>query len=651
MKKFSKILRAVPLAAAFTVCIAAALSYAVSAQDIEGAKSGAWETEVTGLSEGYYDVTAYFDNPSVMEQSFLYASSSSSSQGSSVIPKTTSTNTNENGYTEVKVRGVYVRDGRLKVGVSTENSSLYTVLANVSESSERLFFNGGDISEYTYAKDKGGKYYDFDGEEVNPIDFLAANGMDAVRIRLSNNPGKGRGDGNYYLAEGYQDLADCIELGKAAARNNMTIEFTLNYSDYWSNGTRQIIPQDFADKIKQDLGYDVKSFEFLSSMTESQRAEIQDALTNIISNYTKECMQALKDNGINCDYVSLGNEINGGMLFPFANTYEAYMGSDYELNFDDDITDSDIICPMDLAALGRFLNAGYRAVKDVFPDAQVVVHFAGDKMNNDLSWILDQEDFKKYGETFDVLGISYYPAWSEQTTSVCAAYVDTLTKKYGKNVIIMETGYNYNSEISTGGGGQLKLIDAYKDIYPDTQEGHKGYMAEMINAMRNTDGCIGILYWDPLMIHTETADGLNNSGWAYREKDDKVEGNIVENTTLFDFDGKAIESVKLYNDTKSAVKTDSYEIASLSESSVEIIKNLDENAVLIIAAYDDENTLTGVSFIKLDDMSPSSDKSFEYDINTLKNGKEPKSVKAFIWNIEKNQTSFCISKDFTLNAD
>jgi hypothetical protein len=70
-------------------------------------------------------------------------------------------------------------------------------------------------------------------------------------------------------------------------------------------------------------------------------------------------------------------------------------------------------------------------------------------------------------------------------------------------------------------------------------------LCESLRSVKD-DRCIGFLYWDPLMIHVEAGDNSSLSGWAYRESDDGVEENIVENTTLFDFDGKAIESLEAY---------------------------------------------------------------------------------------------------------
>ena len=240
-------------------------------------------------------------------------------------------------------------------------------------------------------------------------------------------------------------------------------------------------------------------------------------------------------------YVSLGNEINGGILFPFANTYDADMNRDiFELMFDDKKSENDIKCPMDWEALAAFLNAGYDAVKAVSPDSLVVIHLAEGSKESTFTWFLDK--YEAAGGKYDVIGASYYPAWSNNTIETCVEFCNNISKKYDKDILIMETGFNWNETCKNGYPGQLVDIDAYKDIYPPSREGQKGFVTELFKQLQTVDGgrCVGAIYWDPCMIHVEDADGKNLSGWAYNEAEDEVEPNIVENTTLFDFDGKAL---------------------------------------------------------------------------------------------------------------
>lgn len=498
------------------------------------------------LDAGIYDVTAEISADKT--GAYLYGLGTDYTKGSTAIPKTTGTNT------VVTVRGVRHGGGEFETGIVTEGDEKVTLSGNIKvEKTDKTynFIQGGDLTEISYIESLGGKYYDRDGNEGKPEEILAESGMNMARIRLSNNPGKGRGDGNYYLPDGYQNLEDCLELSRRAKAAGMGIQFTFNYSDYWSNGERQIIPYDWVEEIKKELGFDIKDAEFLNSMTAEQKTLIQQKLGDIIYRYTFEVMTKLKEQGTVPEYVSLGNEINGGMFFPFGNTYDANMNKDrFELVWNDNKDEeNDIKCYKDWNGLAMMLNRGYDAVKAVSPESKVIIHLANGSKDSVFTWFFDE--YIKAGGKFDTIGASYYPAWSNNTVQTCVEFCNNISAKYDKDILIMETGYNWNSTKKNGYAGQLADIDAYKDIYPPTLEGHSGFMAELINGLKSVDGgrCLGFLYWDPCMIHVEDRENPNESlsGWAVREKDDKPDGNVVENTTLFDFDGKAIKTLDIFS--------------------------------------------------------------------------------------------------------
>lgn len=540
------------LAAAFTLLF----STAVYAQSVDFPQNVAEDkaVEITGLEEGYYDITATCKN-AVVNGSFLYGEGSATA--STVLPLS-------EGGVKVTVKGVYVDDGVCKVGVAVKaENALEISNVEINKSKKFDFIQGGDMTEVSYIESLGGKYRDEAGNEVDVFDYFGKNGVNMARIRLSNTTGKGTGDGTYYLPEGFQDEADCLALSKRAKDAGMGIQFTFNYSDYWSNGDRQIIPSEWVKAIKDDLGYDVKDAAFLNGMTAAQKKEIQTKLGDLIYEYTFDIMTKLKAQGTVPEYVSLGNEINGGMFFPFGNTFDANMNKDrFELVYGGNISDSDIKCYKDWAGLASMLNRGYDAVKAVAPESQVVIHLANGSKDSIFTWFLS--DYIKAGGKFDVIGASYYPAWSHNPIETCVSFCNTISKKYDKDILIMETGYNWSENKKNGYGGQLtpteddpKNAPGYTEKYPFTQEGHAAFMADLMNGLKSVDGgrCLGFLYWDPCMIHVEDPANANESlsGWAIRESDDKPDGNVVENTTLFDFDGKAVYAMNVFKNSQNSV--------------------------------------------------------------------------------------------------
>ncbi|MBR0469601.1 MAG: glycosyl hydrolase 53 family protein, partial [Clostridia bacterium] len=120
---------------------------------------------------------------------------------------------------------------------------------------------------------------------------------------------------------------------------------------------------------------------------------------------------------------------------------------------------------------------------------------------------------------------------------------NSLISTYNKDVIVMETGYNWN-EYKKGGpwDGQLEDSGYYQNIYGESQEGQRAFLTELYAKLKQVSGgrCIGDCYWDPVMIH----DDAYKIGWAIRESDDYTDSNVVPNSTIFDFDGKAVEGQK-----------------------------------------------------------------------------------------------------------
>lgn len=564
--------------------------------DFSGDVTGGKSVEVTNLENGYYDLTAVCKNTSEEGVSYLCGVSDGYTAASTVLP------VSADGV-KVTVRGIEVENGKCTIGVGTDGNGVIEVsdVDFVKTDKQNGFIQGGDMTEVDYIESLGGEYKDSDGNKVDPFEFLSQNGMNMARIRLSNTPGKGKGDGVYYLPSGFQDEEDCLKLAKRAKDAGMGIQFTFNYSDYWSNGSRQIIPSEWVKQIKDELGYDVKNADFLNSMTSEQREEIQDKLAEIVYNYTYDIMSKLKAQGTVPEYVSLGNEIRGGMLFPFGNTYDASMNRDrFELVFGDDKNaDEDIKCPKDWEGLVKFINAGYDAVKAVSEDSKVIIHLDDGSKSNKFTYFFDELD--KLGAKYDVIGASYYPAWTDNNAEACKEFCNEISKKYDKDIMIMETGFNWNETRKDGYAGQLKDSDVYKDIYPPTMTGHKNFMAELFNELKSVDDnrCLGVLYWDPCMIHVEDKDNKNASlsGWAVKESDDKTDVNVVENTTLFDFDGKAIPSVDVYKHSSSSKEEVNVQTTSDEKNVKTRIENNTDSTKkvsVIVIGYDENNVINSV---------------------------------------------------------
>ena len=130
--------------------------------------------------------------------------------------------------------------------------------------------------------------------------------------------------------------------------------------------------------------------------------------------------------------------------------------------------------------------AGYDAVKDVFPKAQVIVHLD----NGFYQPLYDSnlDTLKKYGAKWDIIGMSLYPYWAldsgletdeEEAITHCIANINHVWEKYHTPVMIVETGFEVD------------------ESRPEVMEKGRDQLRRIIRESKATGHCEGIFYWEP----------------------------------------------------------------------------------------------------------------------------------------------------------
>ncbi|WP_239618641.1 glycosyl hydrolase 53 family protein [Cohnella mopanensis] len=452
---------------------------------------------ITGLAEGYYTLTAWTQNGGGQKASYLFARDNGTSESRTSLPVADS-------WTKVTVRGIHVTTGQATIGLYSDanagNWAKMDFVELVKDDKPYRLLKGGDVSELSHVEKMGGKFYDANGVEKDLFQILKENGHDIVRLRVYNDPGKGHGDGNYYRPAGIMDKADILKLAKRAKAAGLQIQLSFHYSDYWTNGATHMVPHEWAEQISGLAGDSAKVAK----------------LKQLLSDYTTEVMQAMVAQGTTPEFVSLGNEMQAGILFPYGRATDGAWTN-----------------------LAEFLKAGASAVKAVSPTSKIILHLDGAGDYGKYTSFFDKA--AELGVPYDIIGPSYYPFWTDLTVQQIVAFCNTISAKYDKDIMIMETGYNWNSTLPNGEPGQLSDNGPYSDS-TSTPEGQKNFMLELFNGLKNVNGgrVIGDLYWDPIMIATPGV------GWAIKESDDLPDVNVVSNTTLFDFNGRALPAHDAY---------------------------------------------------------------------------------------------------------
>ena len=390
---------------------------------------------------------------------------------------------------------------REDVDLVTGSDSLY--VAKV-ENLDDDFIMGMDASSVLSLEASGVKYYDYEGNEADVFKTLAQSGINYIRVRVWNNPfdsnGNGYGGGNCTI-----DTA--LEIGKRATKYGMKLLVNFHYSDFWADPAKQMAP-----KAWKDL-------------------EIEDK-ANRLYEYTLDSLNKLKAAGVDVGMVQLGNETNGKMSGETV-WYK----------------------------IAQLMAQGAKAVREVFPESLVAVHFANpEKVTNYVEYAKNLDYFKV---DYDVFASSYYPYW-HGTLDNLAKVLNDITEKYGKKTMVMETSYAYTSLDADFSANTISDGGAITKDYPFTIQGQANSVRNIIDTVANKlSNGIGVCYWEGTWITVGTNSWEENSmkweqfgsGWAssyaveYDPKDAGAYygGCAVDNQALFDSEGKPLESLKVFN--------------------------------------------------------------------------------------------------------
>ena len=385
------------------------------------------------------------------------------------------------------------------------------------------FIMGMDASSVIAEEASGVKYYNYSGQEQDVFQTLAQSGINYIRVRVWNHPydenGNGYGGGNC-------DINTALEIGKRATQYGMKLLVNFHYSDFWADPAKQMVPLAWKD------------------MNIGEKAAA-------LYKYTKESLQLLKKAGVNVGMVQVGNETNGAMCGE----------TDWE-------------------SLAQLFNAGSKAVREVFPKALVVLHFANPETTNRYADYASNLDFLRVD--YDVFASSYYPVW-HGTLDNLTKVLTHVSEKYGKKVLIAETAYAYTPEDTDFNGNTISDESIVTKNYPYTIQGQANCVRDVIATAARIPNCLGIFYWEGTWITVGQSSWEENnakwekfgSGWAssYAAAYDPNDagkyfgGCAVDNQALFDAKGVPLESLKIFNLVRYGndvtVKTDALENISM----------------------------------------------------------------------------------------
>ena len=310
-----------------------------------------------------------------------------------------------------------------------------TTIALAQKKNKLAFAKGADVSWLPQMEATGYRFYDTDGKEKDCLQLLKERGMNTIRLRVFVNPSQDK-------ASGHCSKEETVAMALRAQKAKMRIMIDFHYSDTWADPAKQAKPAAWANL----------SF---------------DALQNKVYEHTFNVLTALKKAGVTPEWVQVGNEIPGGMLWPDGSTNN-------------------------WAQLAQLLNKGYEATKAVNAKIKVIVHVDEGNNNEKFRWFFDKAT--EHQVKYDVIGLSYYPFWIKKDYSETIAdlqkNLNDMASRYQKEVMVVEVG-GVDEQVQNTRELLAATIKAVRAV-PD----HKG---------------LGVLYWEPQGAKSWSGYGL--SAW------------------------------------------------------------------------------------------------------------------------------------------
>ncbi|HVU17815.1 MAG TPA: glycosyl hydrolase 53 family protein [Candidatus Didemnitutus sp.] len=309
------------------------------------------------------------------------------------------------------------------------------------------FVLGADIT-YLDARmpARWGKFppYQENGQPSDELTILHRHGWNAFRLRIFVSPVHGAPNNT---------LEAAIPLAKRIKALGGTLLLCLHFSDTWADPQHQDIPVAWR-------GLDLAGLE---------QAWEEHAFMVV---------KTLKDAGAMPDWVQVGNEITRGAAWPVAQLqypgtkeYPPPAGYDEAVQWDH---------------LTRLLKAGIRGVRAGAGGApvRIAIHIDKGASWRVTNWFFDHIEAAHV--PYDIIAQSFYPPWAHGTLEQLTENMNRCAETYHKDFLVVETGYE-NSHVKE---------NPYMK-WPQTPEGRRQFLTDLIRAVKAAPGGIGVMYWEP----------------------------------------------------------------------------------------------------------------------------------------------------------
>lgn len=320
---------------------------------------------------------------------------------------------------------------------------------------EPSYYRGADLSFSPELVAANVAFTD-NGQRSMPLATLKRHGGNLVRLRLWHTP-----------AGGHSGLTEVATFARQAKQAGLSVLLDIHYADSWTDPGQQPTPRAW-----QNLSYSV----------------LQDS----VYSYTRRVLRVMKAQQAQPSLVQIGNEVNGGMLWPQGQVSSA----------------------ADYVKLAPLLQKGLAAVAGenvgLTQPMRTIIHFAGAEYAVNFFQALAQQ-----GVQPDVLGLSYYPQFHGKDLDQWQQWLTTLVQQTNHDVLLCETAYPFSLGYADYTHNSLGLSSQLLPDYPATPAGQQAYLVEISRRLKALPGGhgLGFCYWAPDWVAWRGPTATNGSGW------------------------------------------------------------------------------------------------------------------------------------------
>lgn len=301
------------------------------------------------------------------------------------------------------------------------------------------------------------------------IAVLKRAGYTSVRLRVWHSP-----------PDGLCALEPMLALARRAHAAGMRLVVDLHYSDSWADPAHQPTPAAWAGLAPPALADSVRA-------------------------YTRDVLAAFVAQGTPPEWVQIGNEVDGGMLWEAGRL----RGGRFTME--------------SRTAFATLLRSGAEGAREAAPRVKRIVHFSGGGNREGA-----QEFFTQLEERdvpFEVIAVSYYPWW-HGTPQQLEATLRALAARFGRDVMVVETAHPWTTQWFDQTHNAAGKLPAF--AHPASPEGQRDFAREVREIVARVPGGrgVGVWWWEPAWIALPGAP----SPW--------------ENCTLFDEHGRLLPAAE-----------------------------------------------------------------------------------------------------------